>query len=155
MLHLLECNLLIIFQVCLCMNRFVKLRLIVMPVIVMITGFTLSSCTYEKAKLKVNCVLPDTVSFGRNIQPIFNAYCNGSGCHNSSSHSGSLNLEAPVAYSQLLAHGTGYIDTLNPEFSLLYSKLTSASGIMPPSGRLDDCKINLVLEWIKQKAKNN
>ena len=137
------------------MNNIFKLRVIVMPVIVVIMGVTFYSCTNEKAPLKVDCVLPDSASFSKNIQPIFNTYCNGTGCHNSTSHSGSLNLESSVAYSQLLAHGTGYINTSNPEFSLLYSKLTSASGVMPPSGRLDVCKTNLVLEWIKQMAKNN
>jgi hypothetical protein len=137
------------------MNKLLRIRVLVMPVIVMIMGVTIYSCTYEKAELKVDCVLPDSSSFSKNIQPIFNTYCNGAGCHNSASHSGSLNLEPSVAYSQLFAHGTGYIDTLNPEFSLLYSKLTSASGVMPPSGRLDVCKTNLVLKWIKQKARNN
>lgn len=116
---------------------------------------TIFSCVYEKAELKSDCVLPATVSFSNNVQPIFNTYCNVSGCHNGISHSGSLNLESTVSYAQLTAHGTGYIDTLNPQFSLLYSKLTSTSDVMPPSGRLDVCKISLILQWIKQKAKNN
>ena len=118
----------------------------------MITAF---SCTNEKAQLKVACVLPATVSFSKNIMPIFNANCNLSGCHTGATHAGNLNLEPSVAYSQLLQSRTGYVDTLNPQSCILYSKLISESDAMPPGGRLDDCTINLILEWIQQKAKNN
>ncbi len=48
------------------------------------------SCTYDKAELKVDCVLPATVSFSHDIQPIFNAHCNTAGCHSGSSPQGGL-----------------------------------------------------------------
>ncbi|HEY4798798.1 MAG TPA: hypothetical protein VII99_06940 [Bacteroidia bacterium] len=79
--------------------------------------------------------------------------CSYSCCHTSPSPKASLNLSAGVAYSQLFAKSE--VDTLNPEKSLLYYHMNSFSGPMPPSGRLDNCTIKLVLRWIDQKAKNN
>ena len=46
-----------------------------------------------------------------------------------------------------------YIDTVQPENSVLYGALTATSKIMPPSGKLDDCKIEMILKWIQQGAK--
>lgn len=123
-----------------------------MPIII---GITVFSCTYTKGDLQVDCIMPNTVSFHQDILPIFNSQCNISGCHTSGVHAGNLNLEAAVAYSQLMQPGKGYIDTLNPEYSVLYNKLITTTNPMPLSGKLDNCKINLVLKWIQQKAKNN
>ncbi|HEU4717713.1 MAG TPA: c-type cytochrome domain-containing protein, partial [Bacteroidia bacterium] len=81
--------------------------------------------------------------------------CNTAGCHSGTSPAGGLNLEPANAYAQLTSHQGGYIDTLHPEFSLLYSQLISTTTPMPPTGKLDDCTIKLVLKWIQQKAKNN
>ena len=130
-------------------------KIVVRLCLILVIWTTVFSCTYEKAELKSDCVLPATVSFSQNIQPIFNVSCTIAGCHTGATRAGNLNLEASVAYSQLLASGTGYIDTLNPQNSLLYSKLTTDSDFMPQSGKLDNCKIKLVMEWIQQKAKNN
>ncbi len=113
------------------------------------------SCKRDKDEMKADCVLPATVSFNNDIIPIFNSNCSFSGCHSSASHSGGLTLEATVAYSQLLNSGSGYVDTLNPELSLLYSRLISASNPMPPNAKLNDCSKQLILKWIQQKAKNN
>lgn len=124
-----------------------------MSILIGITAFY--SCTYEKGEVKVECSLPTTVSFNQDILPIFNANCSTPGCHTSAANAGSLNLESSIAYSQLLASGSGYVDTITPNFSVLYSKLISSSNPMPPTGKLDDCKIKLVLKWIEQKAKNN
>ncbi len=121
----------------------------------LLISITVSSCTNQKIEIKKDCATPATVSFNQDVLPIFNAQCSTPGCHTSAAHEGSLNLEASAAYNQLSSSGSGYIDTLHPEFSLLYSKLITASGTMPPTGKLDDCKINLILKWIQQKAKNN
>ena len=125
-----------------------------MSILIGMTAFF--SCTYQKGDLPtVGCSLPNTVSFSQDLLPIFNTQCSLSGCHTASAHAGSLNLEATAAYSQLLASGHGYVDTLNPDFSILYNRLSATSNPMPASGRLDDCKIQLILKWIQQKAKNN
>ncbi|MGZ4053693.1 MAG: hypothetical protein ACXVPY_05610 [Bacteroidia bacterium] len=129
---------------------------IVVPIIFsLVIGVTIFSCTYEKGSITKECDLPTTVSFSQDLLPIFNSQCSISGCHTSATHAGGLNLEPAAAYSALLQSGSGYVDTLNPTFSILYNKLTTTSGPMPPGGALDNCKIKLVLKWIQQKAKNN
>jgi hypothetical protein len=113
------------------------------------------SCTYEKAEPVSECASLGNVSFSKHIQPIFDAHCNTGGCHSGTTPKGNLNLEASVSYAQLWRTKSGYIDTLNPALSVLYASMNSTSNPMPPSGKLDKCAVNLVLTWIKQKAKNN
>lgn len=121
----------------------------------LIIGCSVFSCTNQKGELQVGCQLPATVSFSQDILPIFNSQCSTFGCHTSSMRAGNLNLEASVAYLQLMQPGKGYIDTLNPTYSVLYNKLITTTNPMPLSGKLDNCKINVILKWIQQKAKNN
>ena len=123
----------------------------IMAAILFVVAIIFSHC--KKVSAPIDCHLPATVSFSHDILPIFNASCSTSGCHTSPSPKASLNLSAGVAYSQLFAKSE--VDTLNPEKSLLYYHMNSFSGPMPPSGRLDNCTIKLVLRWIDQKAKNN
>jgi len=99
--------------------------------------------------------LPDTVSFHKNIQPIFTNNCNNNGCHAGTIPSNRINLDSSVAYSQLLKNGSGYVDTINPSNSVIYVSIISVSNPMPPTGKLDDYSIQLVLKWIQQGAKNN
>lgn len=124
-------------------------------VTVLIVSTTFNSCTRDSAPPKLDCPLPDTVSFSQDIQALFDANCSTSGCHTGINPAGGLDLSVGQSYSQLTATGSGYIDTLNPKLSLLYSQMTSQSSPMPPTGKLDGCKIALVLKWIEQKAKNN
>jgi hypothetical protein len=111
------------------------------------------SCTHEKQE--PICTLPTTVSFQQNILPIFNQYCNTSGCHSGSTPSANLNLEPSVAYAQLTRKGKGYLDTLTPQYSVLFASMNAITNPMPKSGRLDNCTVELVYKWIEQKAKNN
>lgn len=128
-----------------------KTRLLLLMVLV-----GLFSCISEKApQVALQCDPPALVSFQQDILPIFNRACNNSGCHSGSSPAGNLNLEPAVAYNELIDASSGYIDTINPKFSLLYAQMNSISNPMPPTGRLDSCSIQLVLKWIEQKAKNN
>jgi hypothetical protein len=117
--------------------------------------FFMTSCTYEKVEPQVTCVIPDMVSFKKDIQPIFDHHCNSAGCHAGNNPSGNLSLEAAVAYSQLSKKSNGYLDTLNPIHSVLYASMNSSGNPMPPNGKLDRCTLDLVLKWIQQKAKNN
>lgn len=114
-----------------------------------------NSCSYHKAEMPDICTPPKKVSFQEQIIPIFNQHCNTSACHAGKSPAGNLNLEASLAYEQLLNKKAAYIDTVVPEQSLLYAQMRSASNPMPPDGRLDECTTRLILQWIKEKAKNN
>lgn len=118
------------------------------------------SCAYDKKhtigpELDCSTIIPDTISFKRDIIPIFNTNCNIVSCHSGSEPAGNFNLEESKAYTQLSKRGSGYIDTINPKRSVLYSSIVSVSNPMPPVGKLDDCTIALIAEWMKQKGKNN
>lgn len=119
----------------------------------------LRACTHDKAKMAVpeaSCNTPATVSFSNDIQPLFNQHCNTAGCHSGGSPAGNLDLSPGEAYAKLMQSGSGYIDTIHPNYSLLYVQMgPTAYDPMPPTGRLDDCKLKLILTWIQQKAKNN
>lgn len=118
-------------------------------------GITFYNCTYRKApSVKPTCNIPSIISFNGNVVPIFQKNCSNAGCHTASSHAGNLNLETNI-YANLMQGGTGYIDTINPNYSLLYAQIISTSKPMPPIGKLDECDISLIYQWIEQKAKNN
>jgi len=77
-----------------------------------------------------------------------------SGCHSGSNPARGLDLSAGNSYNSLFnTKGRGrYIDTLNPANSGLYTALSSP---MPPWGELVPYDMDLILEWIRQGAKNN
>ena len=95
--------------------------------------------------------LTATMSFSKNIQPIFNENCAKSGCHMEFGQA--PNLTQGVAYDQLM--GLGYVDEANPEGSLLYQKVSATVKQMPPTGNLSSIQTNSIYAWIKQGAKNN
>jgi mono/diheme cytochrome c family protein len=99
--------------------------------------------------------LPETVSYANHVQPIFSKNCATSGCHQGADPAGGLNLEAGKAYAEISKKGSGYIDTLQPQYSVLVSSMLSTTNPMPPNGKLDQCDIELIKKWMLQKAKNN
>jgi hypothetical protein len=99
--------------------------------------------------------LSDTISFHKQIIPILTENCALPSCHSSSRPEGNLNLEASVAYVQITRPSRGYLYIIEPESSLLYNSLTSPANLMPPTGKMPDCKIDLIMKWMKQGALNN
>ncbi|MCX6183012.1 MAG: hypothetical protein NT150_13920 [Bacteroidetes bacterium] len=99
------------------------------------------------------CSTPDTISFSKNIQPIFNKSCSNLGCHSGNNPPGGLNLENTKSLNSL--KGGGYINLGDPKSSIVYASMTSNTAPMPTSGKLDTCTTKLVLKWIQQGAKNN
>lgn len=129
-------------------NKINLLFVLVVPV--------LFSCKNDKGKIvEPSCNTPATVSFNSDIVPLFNTYCNTSGCHSGTNPAGNLDLTAASAYTALTNPSSGYIDTIHPTYSVLYAQMNSISNPMPPTGKLNKCKIELILTWIQQKAKNN
>jgi hypothetical protein len=128
--------------------------------LVLVAGLFCQVCTYRnleeiRPEIRCNEDLPDTVSFSRDIQPILAQNCSKAGCHSGIQPKGNFNLEASVAYNQLLESGSGYVDTITPKYSVVYSSLVSKSEPMPPTGKLSQCDIDLIEKWMEQDAKNN
>jgi cytochrome c5 len=111
------------------------------------------SCKKKKTTSATECQVVDNVSFNKDIVPIFEAHCVS--CHSGNNASGNLNLESSVAYSNLIDIKSGYIDTIEPTYSLLYASMISTTNPMPKNGKLDKCTTDLILKWIQQKADNN
>ena len=95
----------------------------------------------------------DTVSFSKDLVPLFTTNCALSGCHATGGHA--PNLMADKAYNSLIAGN--YINVNDPESSILYERLTGKlSPAMPMGKDTNPSNINaLVLAWIKQGAKKN
>jgi hypothetical protein len=70
-------------------------------------GFSVAvGCGGGSSSQDQNPIVPANVSFGQNIQPIFNATCATAGCHSGPTvpASGNLDLSAGVSYANLVNH---------------------------------------------------
>lgn len=109
----------------------------------------MASCTHKDKSI---AVAPD-VSFTKDIIPILTASCAiNSSCHAGASNTGdNMDFDSSAAYNTITAKQL--VKTSNPTASLLYVEINS--GIMPkaPYTLLSTDKINLILNWIKQGAK--
>lgn len=108
------------------------------------------SCNYDYLE-PVEIIIPDTVSFSENILPIFDDNCAKSGCH----VTGSIapDLTPANAWFELWVYG--FVDTTDAQSSILYERISSASDPMPPTGKMTEDKVQLILAWIEQGALNN
>lgn len=119
---------------------------------------TVMGCRNNKmvnATPELVCTTPVEVSFNKDVLPILVNNCATSGCHSGQKPEGNFNLEASIAYKTLSKRGSGYIDTITPRYSVLYGAMVSESDPMPPTGKLDKCKLEVIEKWMQQKAKNN
>jgi len=100
-------------------------------------------------------VITRTVSFSKDLVPIFTSKCALAGCHVSGAHD--PNLAADKAYSSLMGI-SNLVKVSDPSGSLLYQRLTAKinPGMPMNAPASDPSSINeYVLAWIKQGAKNN
>lgn len=93
----------------------------------------------------------EPVSWEEQVLPIMTDNCTAAGCHVTGGYAPVLT--ADMAYDELIA--MELVDTEDPESSPLYRWMSSRTRPMPPSGRLDDEKLKLVLWWIAQGAEEN
>lgn len=91
----------------------------------------------------------DSIHFATDIKPFLVANCAKSGCHNAASAVKGLNFESSDAYLTIIDFSLA--DTLNPEQSLLYTKINSGS---MKSYSTPDFTAKVLL-WIKQGAQDN
>ncbi len=113
----------------------------------------MASCVKDDTVI-IQPVVTKTVSFKKDLVPLFTKNCALGGCHNDGG-------KAPVltsakAYNSLKADAA-YINVSHPENSELYQFLTGKlSPAMPMGASTNPGNLNAyVLAWIKQGAKNN
>jgi hypothetical protein len=116
----------------------------------------INGCAKDEGPFIVKPVkLPgDTLlSLSTDIQPIFDSHCIR--CHNQSHPF--LDLRDGYSYNQLLytGHLAPYIDTVNPENSILVGRLRGVEyPIMPPDGdHLLPATIDSIVLWMSEGAR--
>jgi hypothetical protein len=107
----------------------------------------------------ISCTHKDTpapdVSFSRDIIPIFKTSCAiNSSCHSGLPNDGdNINLDSAAAYASIMSKQL--VTTSNPTASLLYVEVNSGTMPKAPYAHLPASQVSLLLNWIKQGAKNN
>lgn len=133
-------------------NLIAKLLAMIIVGILIIPGCMEDVTVTIKPTVKV---ITRTVSFSKDLVPLFTTKCALTGCHVSGSHAPTLS--ADKAYSSLI-NTQSLIKVSDPSGSILYQRLTGKiiPGMPLTAPASDPSSINeLVLAWIKQGAKNN
>lgn len=106
----------------------------------------MSSCYYRENEV-IRPVIPDTISYSEDIQPIWDIGCNSSTCHG-----GRWNpdLSLNVSYNALI--GGGYVNEAQPESSSIYTVCIPGGSMAQYTASGDAEKI---LKWIEEGALNN
>ncbi len=111
----------------------------------------------------------ETVSFSRDIQPVFEANCNFPGCHNSVDKQAGIDL---TSWSSLMLNGSTFGAEIIPyssKWSHLVQHINIDSNIAPVSSPLmpqakmpytngmplGSNLLNLIMQWIDEGAKND
>jgi hypothetical protein len=115
--------------------------------------FAIAGCS-KTSTIVVNpgSSITETMSFEKDITPIFMNSCAMSGCHSAGSKA--PELTAANAYKSLT--DGNYFKVNDPDNSVLMMWLTGKKSPVMPIGKGPDETINAkVYAWIKQGAKNN
>lgn len=102
-----------------------------------------------------NVVIPtQNVSYSLHIQPLLNAKCLSSGCHNDQSRAGNLSL---TSYSNTTASYLVVAPGLPQNSLLVLTTQGLTTNPMPPIGYqpLTKNQIDGIKTWVKEGAKNN
>lgn len=122
---------------------------------VLLIALSFSSCRKDSGPYINPPDVPVPVSFANEIQPIFNSYCIS--CHDENHPY--LNLKSCCSWFELTATGYNapYLDTINPEQSTLYKRITGIiAPVMPSTGtQLAQTDIDIIKKWMEEGAKNN
>ena len=130
------------------MNKKYKFSFVVLASFMVIY---LSGCYYDAVLPPLTPEIETEISFNKDIIPIFNKSCNGSGCHNIGGTK--PDLTAANAYNAL--KNGNYFNISAAESSEIYKWMKGEKGLpMPLSGPNSEYNAK-ILAWIKQGALNN
>ncbi len=125
-------------------------------VVLFISFIILSACddTINQDELDNTIIPSSNVSYSVYIQPLFNARCNNSDCHNDSDRAGGLSLTSYAnATESYLVVAPGSPDNS----TLIWAVEGKTTEPMPPVGfrPLTSNQIQGIRTWVKEGAKNN
>ncbi len=102
-----------------------------------------------------NIVFPiSNVSYGQQVQPLFNQTCTLAGCHDDGTHQSMLSL---TSYDNLMYGGALVVVRNKPDVSMLVLRIQGSVGTRMPLNRnpLNQNQINGIRAWIGEGAQNN
>jgi len=110
-----------------------------------------TSCYYDEMPPEAVILIPETVSYSKDIQPLWNQDCVS--CHKTGATA--PDLITANSYSALVTNNK-YVIPGNALGSKLHKSLMGdGAAIMPTAGKWSDSKIALVDKWINDGALNN
>lgn len=129
----------------------IKMKKIIQYLMALTVGLMATSCYYDEMPPDVVTPIPDTVSYSKDVQPLWDANCIS--CHKSG---GTVpDLTSTSSYSALTTNSK-YVIAKDAANSLVHKALMgSGAPQMPTSGKLSDSKIALIDKWITDGALNN
>lgn len=123
------------------------------------------SCKKDKGPITITQESEKIIGFRNDIQPIFNSYCNGPGCHDTFEEAGQLNLSEGFSYNDLVnITSFGFNPDLlvkpnDPYSSVLLQKVNGNSSYNPQmplfAPKIHDSLVSKIEIWINQGALNN
>ena len=109
-----------------------------------------TSCYYDEMPPEAVIPIPETVSYSKDIQPLWDQDCIS--CHKTGATA--PDLTAANSYSALLTNNK-YVVPGNAAGSKLHKSLVGDGAAQMPSTKWSDSKIALVDKWINDGALNN
>jgi hypothetical protein len=110
-----------------------------------------TSCYYDEMPPEAVIPIPETVSYSKDVQPLWDQDCIS--CHKTGATV--PDLSTANSYSALTINNK-YVIPGNAVGSKLHKSLVGdGAAIMPTSGKWSDSKIELVDKWINAGALNN
>lgn len=110
-----------------------------------------TSCYYDELPAEEAIVIPDTVSYSNDIQPLWDQDCVS--CHKTGATA--PDLSSANSYLALTKNNKYVVPGDAASSSLRKSLLGVGASIMPTAGKWSDSKIALVEKWINAGALNN
>ena len=110
-----------------------------------------TSCYYDEMPPEAEIVIPEVVSYSKDIQPLWDQDCIS--CHKPNATA--PDLIAANSYSALTNNNKYVIPGDAAGSSLHKSLVADGASIMPTAGKWSDSKIALVDKWINDGALNN
>lgn len=127
------------------------MKKIIQYLIMLTVSLMATSCYYDEMPPEPVIPLPDTVSYSKDVQPLWNESCIS--CHKSGATA--PDLTAANSYAALTANNK-YVIPGNASGSQVYKLMTgAASPLMPTAGKLSDSKLAIIEKWIADGALNN
>ena len=127
------------------------MKKIIQYLMALMMGFIVTSCYYDEMPPDAVTPIPDTVSYSKDVQPLWDASCIS--CHKTGGTA--PDLTSANSFSALTTNNK-YVVPGNASTSKLHQSLVGdGMAIMPTSGKWSDSKIALIDKWITDGALNN